>query len=185
MARKQGSIIPVGAPFARQRRSTTYARKMSQPLDAPLRNRDESALRIAAAVHVKRPVGPPPLPPAAHPARGVPPPLTPRLAPAEGQEPNPFTAPAATAEPEAKPFWAAAAASSPAPLPISAPQPLAQSVGVQPVARPTTPRNLDDLPDFMDGQARGRRVAFTLLAVAILALLTAVGAAIASNLSPR
>jgi hypothetical protein len=66
-------------------------------------------------------------------------------------------------------------------LPVSAPQPLAHSVGVQPILGPVTRRNLDELPDFMDGRARSRRMAFILLAVAILALLSAVGGAIASN----
>ncbi|HYJ10184.1 MAG TPA: hypothetical protein VEX18_14275 [Polyangiaceae bacterium] len=44
-----------------------------------------------------------------------------------------------------------------------------------------TRRNLDELPDFMDGRARSRRMAFILLAVAILALLSAIGGAVVSN----
>jgi hypothetical protein len=55
---------------------------------------------------------------------------------------------------------------------------------IQPLARPVTRRNLDDLPDFIDGRTRGRRVAFIVFGVAILALLCTIGAAIASNLRP-
>lgn len=49
---------------------------------------------------------------------------------------------------------------------------------------PITPRNLNDLPDFVDGRVRARRAAFVVFAVAILALLGTIAAAIASNLRP-
>jgi hypothetical protein len=55
---------------------------------------------------------------------------------------------------------------------------------VQPVAGPVTPRNLDDLPDFLDGKARSRRAVFIVFGVAMLALLGTIAAAIASNYRP-
>ena len=115
----------------------------------------------------------------------MPPLLTQPQPPAAAQQANPFTVPAARAvTPEASPLWATAVAApttaAAMPPPGFAPQPLAQRVAVESIAR----RNLDGLPDFMDGRARSRRMAFILLAVAILALLGAFGAAIASNYRP-
>jgi len=43
---------------------------------------------------------------------------------------------------------------------------------------------VEDLPDFLDGAARRRRVIWTVLAVAVLALLGAFAATIASHFRP-
>jgi hypothetical protein len=42
----------------------------------------------------------------------------------------------------------------------------------------------EDLPDFLNGAARRRRVVWLVLAVAVLALLAAFGATIASHFRP-
>jgi len=46
------------------------------------------------------------------------------------------------------------------------------------------PSDADDVPDFLNGAARRRRVIWTVLAVAVVALLVAFGATIASHFRP-
>ena len=149
------------------------------PLDSSVRSRPAGPPPLRTGLTQERSAGPPPLPPVARPAK--PPPLAPALALAMLPEASPFTVPAATTAPDASPFWAAAAV-APAPRLAFEPPPGAQSSGM-PSARQVTPRNLDDLPDFLDGRARGRRAVFIVLAIAILALLGTIGAAIVSNYS--
>jgi hypothetical protein len=110
----------------------------------------------------------------------MPPPLRAAEPQAAIHESNPFTVSAAAAAPEASPFWVAAMAPAPSTplvtIPTAAHPPVAQ-----PVAMPAVSRNLDDLPDLLDGRARSRRAVFIVFAVAILALAGTIAAAIASN----
>lgn len=115
--------------------------------------------REPAPVAVAKPRAcPPPLPQDARPSRVTPPPLP------------PFALPVTVASPAtvARPIWdeaiVPASVASPATLP-----------------RPTRD---EDIPDFLDGAARRRRVLSMVLAVAGLALLAAVIATVASHYRP-
>lgn len=88
--------------------------------------------------------------------------------------------PKSKAQPPPLPSVAQPSGAKPPPLP-TAPLPVPG-----PVARPTwtETRSAEDVPDFPDGAARRRRVVRTVLAVAVMALLAAFGATIASHLRP-
>ena len=84
------------------------------------------------------------------------------------------------AQPPPLPAPARASRAMPPPLPTAPP---AVSVAVTRISwQESSPA--EDLPDFLNGAARRRRVIWTVLAVAALALLAAFGATIASHFRP-
>ena len=72
----------------------------------------------------------------------------------------------------------------PPPLPKPA-APLAAPPSLPALVAPIARKEIDDIPDFLDGAARRRRARWIVLAIAALALLATTAAAIASHYRPN